>query len=159
MDKDNFQITSKKTGRKKDNIRSFFVVKNDLLSCNIDNCKSTFSINSSTSTLRYHIYQNHVKIVDNNINDNIIPMNNKNKKHETKIIELIDKKLNVIAITTDNEPLMIAVCKKIIEKFPVIIHVPCAAHIIQLCLKKFFEINKIKIIGDKINNIIYSINE
>lgn len=77
-----------------------------------------------------------------------------------KIIELIIFRgiSNIIAIATDNEPLMISVCKILTNKFPIIIHVPCAAHIIQLCLKKIFEIDKIKNLGKNINDIIYLIN-
>ena len=76
---------------------------------------------------------------------------------EMKIIELIIFRgiSNIIAITTDNEPLMRAVCKILKNKYPVMIHVPCAAHIIQLCLRKIFEIDKIKNLGKNINDIIY----
>jgi hypothetical protein len=63
---------------------------------------------------------------------------------EVKIRDLIKDKVNIIAITTDNENLMKATCKKLKKKFPFLIDIPCAAHLIQLCLKTITEIPKIK---------------
>lgn len=69
---------------------------------------------------------------------------------------LIKKGLNIIAITTDNENLMKAVCKKLKVLFPVLINIPCSAHIMQLCLKKICNNDKIKMIINKMmENIIY----
>jgi hypothetical protein len=76
---------------------------------------------------------------------------------EEKIKFLVSKKINVIAMATDNENLMKSVCKKIKLLFPVIISVPCAAHIVQLCLKKICEIKTIESMIDKVTDIIYLI--
>jgi hypothetical protein len=76
---------------------------------------------------------------------------------EEKIKYLYSKKINIIAIVADNENLMKAISKKLKIKFPVLIDVPCAAHIIQLCFKKICEIQNIKNIINEINEIIYLI--
>lgn len=73
---ENINNIKKIPGRKKNSIRNYFIVKDNLLFCNVDNCNCTYSINSSTSTLRYHIYTDHVKIVGNNIKNNDIQMIN-----------------------------------------------------------------------------------
>lgn len=66
-----------------------------------------------------------------------------------KISFLINKKINVVAITTDNENLMKFVRNKISETFPILIVMPCSAHILQLCLKQICKIDTIKSIIDK----------
>lgn len=76
---------------------------------------------------------------------------------EEKIKSLLLKQINIIAIAADNEKLMKSVCKNLKIKFPLLIHVPCAAHIIQLCFKKICGIETIKTIISNINNIIYLI--
>lgn len=75
-----------------------------------------------------------------------------------KITHLIKKKLKVIALTTDNENLMKATRKKLQEIFPVLIIVPCSAHIIQLCFKKMCFNDKIKKIIDDAKSIINIFN-
>lgn len=45
--------------------------------------------------------------------------------------------------------------KQLIKKFPVLLDVPCAAHIIQLCLKKIFEIENIENIISVVDNIVH----
>lgn len=76
----------------------------------------------------------------------------------TENIELLVKRgLNIIAITTDNENLMKALCKKIKMIFPVLINIPCSAHIIQLCFKKICHNEKIKLIIDKTMEYINTI--
>src|SRR5690606_16965732 len=62
---------------------------------------------------------------------------------------LVEKKINIVAITTDNENLMKATRNKLKEIYPILIIIPCSAHIIQLCLKKICNIEKIKIIIDE----------
>lgn len=78
-------------------------------------------------------------------------------KLEERIKFLISKKINIIALTTDNENLMKSVRKEIKNKFPVILDVPCASHIIQLCLKKMCDIDKIKNLIENVNNIVHFI--
>ncbi len=70
---------------------------------------------------------------------------------------LIDKKIRVVALTTDNENLMINVRNKMKNIFPVLIIIPCSAHIIQLCFKTLCKINNIKLIIDETMTIIYDI--
>ncbi len=50
-------------------------------------------------------------------------------------------------------------CNELNKKFPVLIIIPCAAHIIQLCLKKICNLPKIKIIIDKVYEIIHLIKD
>lgn len=75
-------------------------------------------------------------------------------KLKDHITLLIQKKLNIIAVTTDNENLMRATCRKLNELFPVLITVPCAAHIMQLGFKKVVSYPTIKIIIDEAISII-----
>lgn len=74
----------------------------------------------------------------------------------SKINTLIENELNLIAITTDNETLMKSTCKELTKIFPFLLSIPCAAHLIQLCLKNICESSKFK---DMINNIIILLNE
>jgi hypothetical protein len=76
---------------------------------------------------------------------------------EEKIKNLLSNKINIIAIAADNENLMKATIKKLKLIFPVLINVPCAAHIIQLCFKKICEEKNIKNTINEINNIIHLI--
>lgn len=71
-----------------------------------------------------------------------------------KIGDLINDGVNIIAITTDNENLMKATCKKLKEKYPFLIDIPCAAHLMQLCLKTICEIPKIKEIISEISRVV-----
>jgi hypothetical protein len=71
-----------------------------------------------------------------------------------KINVLINNCINLIAITTDNEILMKTTSKELIKKFPILIDIPCSAHIIQLCLKSICKLNIFKDIVDKIIEII-----
>jgi len=73
---------------------------------------------------------------------------------EEKLNFLINKGLNIIAITTDNENLMKSVKNKLNKKFPVLIIIPCSAHILNLCLKKICTIDRIKeLINDTVDVI------
>lgn len=74
-----------------------------------------------------------------------------------KINLLVSMKIKIIAITTDNENLMKSVRRKLADIYPILIVIPCSAHIIQLCLKKICDTEKIKTIIDKTKNIIDSI--
>lgn len=74
-----------------------------------------------------------------------------------KINVLVERKLNIVAITADNENLMKATCKKIKETFPILNIVPCSAHLVQLCLKKICAVDKIKPIIDDTIKIIANI--
>ena len=45
-----------KVGRKKDDIRSYYVNKDKKLCCSFENCKKEFSLKTSALSLRYHIH-------------------------------------------------------------------------------------------------------
>jgi hypothetical protein len=49
---------------------------------------------------------------------------------------IIDKGISVVAIVMDNEAVNGAVYRRLKVDFPFLIHLPCAAHTIQLCIKK-----------------------
>jgi hypothetical protein len=73
---------------------------------------------------------------------------------EVKIIKIIKEKVNVVAITTDNENLMKATCKKLKEVMPFLIDIPCSAHLMQLCLKSVLSIPKIHKIINEILDVV-----
>lgn len=75
-------------------------------------------------------------------------------KLKEKIDLLIEKKLNIVAITTDNENLMKATCKKLKEAIPILNIVPCSAHLIQLCFKQICKVDSIQIILKEATTII-----
>jgi hypothetical protein len=76
---------------------------------------------------------------------------------QIKIDDLIKKEINIITITTNNENLMKATYKKIKEKYPILIDIPYAAHLLQLCLKNICSISKIELIINNILNIVNTI--
>lgn len=73
-----------------------------------------------------------------------------------KINDLLNKGLNLIAVTTDNEILMKSVCNELVKIFPILINIPCSAHLIQLCLKNICNSEKFK---DTVDNIINLLNK
>ena len=65
---------------------------------------------------------------------------------EQHLKHLMELGLNIIAITTDNENLMKNMRIQLNKSYPVLIIVPCTAHIIQLCLKTILNIDEVQII-------------
>jgi hypothetical protein len=49
---------------------------------------------------------------------------------------IIDARVLVVAIVTDNEPVNGAMYRLLVDDFPFLVHIPCAAHTLQLCVKK-----------------------
>jgi len=78
-------------------------------------------------------------------------------KLQQKLENLYLKNVNVIGITTDNENLMVAVRKNLQKIFPILIDLPCSAHIIQLCLKEICTIELISELIKNINDIVYMV--
>ena len=73
---------------------------------------------------------------------------------EEKIDFLIKKNIKIIGITTDNENLMKNVREKLKIKFPVLIIIPCSAHILQLSFKQLCCCENIKdVIDDSLSLI------
>lgn len=62
--------------------------------------------------------------------------------------------IRLTSVTSDNDNVMKTTCKILNQLFPVLIHVPCSAHILQLCLKKICEIPKVKDIIDDVLAIV-----
>ena len=54
----------------------------------------------------------------------------------TQIAGVIAKGILVVALVTDNEAVNGAVHRRLLVDYPFLIHVPCAAHTIQLCVRK-----------------------
>jgi hypothetical protein len=50
--------------------------------------------------------------------------------------KLIAQGILVAGLVTDNEQVNVALFRKLANDFPFLIHIPCAAHTIQLCVKK-----------------------
>jgi hypothetical protein len=59
---------------------------------------------------------------------------------EQPVLEALDKlikrSVRVTAIVTDNEQVNIALFNRLLPTFPFLLHIPCAAHTIQLCVNK-----------------------
>ena len=49
----------------------------------------------------------------------------------------------VVAIVMDNEAVNAAVHRRLTKKLPILIHIPCAAHTVQLCVKKALKLPSI----------------
>lgn len=81
------------------------------------------------------------------------------------LIKILDEKINFLlksglrltSITTDNENVMKMTRQELNKKYPILIIIPCSAHIIQLCFKSLQKIEAIKNIIDEILEIIYII--
>src|ERR1700750_2441849 len=63
-------------GRKKDDIRRYFISQNNRLKCIINECNKTFSTKTSVTSLRCHIINEHgnkldIKLKNTNINSNM----------------------------------------------------------------------------------------
>lgn len=74
-----------------------------------------------------------------------------------KIKYLMEKGMRIVAITTDNEYLMKLTRQQLNKIHPILIIVPCSAHIFQLCFKSICQIENIKKIIDETYGIINSI--
>ena len=73
-----------------------------------------------------------------------------------KINKLLNEGLNLIAITTDNEILMKSTCNDLVKTFPILLNIPCSAHLIQLCLKNICNSKTFKTTVDKLINLLNS---
>ena len=62
-------------------------------------------------------------------------------KVEEKIQYLKKNNIIIVALTTDNAPVMKLSSKRLSESYPYILDIPCAAHIMQLCLKHISDLN------------------
>ncbi len=72
-----------------------------------------------------------------------------------KVIEdLLSKGLKVVAYAVDNENLSLAVVKQLQVKFPWLLHIPCAAHILNLTVGDILSIPSLKLIKDEACEII-----
>jgi hypothetical protein len=57
-----------------------------------------------------------------------------------KLDEMLSAGVPVVAIVTDNEPVNMAVYERLRIKFPFLLHIPCAAHTLQLCVRKVMKL-------------------
>ena len=60
-----------KIGRKKDNVRNYYVCKNNKLQCSFEDCKKVFSLKTSVIVLKHHTYEIHNYIKDDTSHDNV----------------------------------------------------------------------------------------
>jgi hypothetical protein len=56
------------------------------------------------------------------------------------IQSLISNSVVVVALTTDNEAVNGALYRLLLKDFPFLVHIPCAAHTIQLCVKLIIDL-------------------
>jgi len=66
----------------------------------------------------------------------------------------LEKKVEFIALTVDNEATMTALAKALKLKFPWLLHIPCAAHTIQLCLEKIAKLPTLKPTFDEVFEVV-----
>lgn len=64
------------------------------------------------------------------------------------------KKIKVIALAVDNAAVMCAFVKLMQHKYPFIVHVPCAAHTLQLVVRRILDISMISDVVDQAVGII-----
>jgi len=62
------------------------------------------------------------------------------KQFKPLLDSLVQEGIELIAIAVDNESTMKALVTGLQQQYPVLIHVPCSAHTLQLCLKKIGEL-------------------
>jgi hypothetical protein len=156
---------SKLTNFSKKKLREIMLIKSENINTNIleklasDKIPVTFAIDGWTNVRSNKV--TNIILISNGIPYFFESIENEDSKNdvvwlvpqlELKIKHLLSLGINLIAITADNESLMKATCNKLKQNFPVLINVPCAAHIIHLCFKNICEIDEIK-------NMIYTINE
>lgn len=68
--------------------------------------------------------------------------------------ELLEKGVRIVAIAADNAHTMSCLVKLLQVQFPIILHVPCGAHTLQLCLKQICMNEYIKDVITQIDSII-----
>lgn len=73
------------------------------------------------------------------------------------IQELMNRNLKVVALTCDTEATMKLFTKLIAKKYPVILPIPCGAHVLQLCLKHICNCEPIKSILSQVFKLIDAI--
>lgn len=56
---------------------------------------------------------------------------------------IIDQGVLVVAMVADNEAVNGALYRLLKNDFPFLIHVPCAAHTVQLCVKKIIDLPQV----------------
>ena len=137
-------------------------IKNDIINnLKISRQPITLAIDGWTN-VRSNKVINLMLIVNGNIYyyDSIENKEKRNTKEyllelfEEKINVMLSQGLNLIAITTDNEILMKSTCNDLVKKFPILLDIPCAAHLIQLCLKTICNSNNFKHTIDAIINLL-----
>lgn len=74
-----------------------------------------------------------------------------------KISFLLKKGLRITSITSDNENVMKLTKQRLNKLYPILIIIPCSAHIIQLCLKSMCNINEISKLINETADIIKSV--
>jgi hypothetical protein len=67
---------------------------------------------------------------------------------------LIAKSVRVTAIVTDNEKVNTTLHKLLLPTFPFLLHVPCAAHTIQLCCKYAMKLKRVFVVCDTLMAVL-----
>ena len=66
------------------------------------------------------------------------------------ITSIINNSIVVVAMVSDNEAVNGALYRRLRLDFPFLIHVPCAAHTIQLCVRKVMDLAVVKRVVDSL---------
>jgi len=69
-------------------------------------------------------------------------------------LSIISKGVSVVAMVADNEAVNGALYRLMKDEFPFLVRVPCAAHTIQLCVKKIIDLPEVRTVVVTMNEII-----
>lgn len=70
--------------------------------------------------------------------------------------EILGRGVMVSAVVTDNEQVNVLLYKRLLAAFPFLIHIPCAAHTIQLCVRKAMELPEFAPVVDALTAMLYA---
>jgi hypothetical protein len=74
----------------------------------------------------------------------------------TALREVMDRGIRVSSLVTDNEEVNKALYKRLFITFPFLIHIPCAAHTIQLCVRKAMELQAVCTTVDALEALLWT---
>lgn len=87
------------------------------------------------------------------------PLHNNSAENQYTILapiikDLIDHRVTIVGLVADNEAVNGALFKLLQKEYSFLIQIPCAAHTIQLCVKKMLELPAMKVVIDGMSTIL-----
>jgi hypothetical protein len=90
----------------------------------------------------------------------VLPSSSSAVEQEPRVAEgiqsLITAGVRVTAIVTDNEKVNTALHRGLRRKFPFLLHIPCAAHTIQLCVKATLKLKPMQEVVSALNTLLHA---